>query len=108
MALSEFLLLFNSSAHFFVYLFLDKSFQQTLKGHYATTKQRLLTCPNCLRTNGVKLDGQRMIRPEAKLQNDEQNDNEMEMNEVSHQARVVKDTVKTDVTIEATVQNIFP
>ena len=105
MALSEFLLLLNSSAHFFVYLLLDKSFQQTLKDHYATIRQRLLTCPNCLRTNEVKLEGQRMIRPEAKLQNNEQNDNEMEMNEVRHQARVVKDTAKTDITIEATIQN---
>ena len=107
MALSEFLLLFNSSAHFFVYLFLDKSFQQTLKDYYATIRRRLLACPYCLRTNAVKLDGQRMIRPEAKCQNNEQNDNEMEMNEVKHQTRVVKDTVKADITIEATIQNII-
>ena len=52
MPLSEFLLLFNSSAHFFVYMVFDKTFQELLRDRFLLIKQ-IFRCskPSQLNTN---------------------------------------------------------
>ena len=94
MPLSEFLLIFNSSTNFFVYVFFDKSFQQVLKDSYATFKRKFKGSNEL-----VQVNGQRLIGPGAR-KNDEPLDIEMEMNEVRPEASIYPQTEKTEISIE--------
>ena len=99
MPLSEFLLIFNSSTHFFVYVFFDKSFQQVLKDSYATFKEKFKGSNEL-----VQVNGQRLIGPGAR-KDDEPLDIEMEMNEVRPEASIHPQTEKTEISIEPNNQN---
>ena len=61
--LSEFLLLFNSSANFFVYMFFDKAFQQILRKRFYVIKTYFQRTNRRLETDTTPIQGPREIVP---------------------------------------------
>jgi hypothetical protein len=66
--ISEFLLLFNSSAHFFVYLVFDKAFQQIINERFSGLKRVFIRSPSSQQSEMIPLNVQRVIddRPNQK------------------------------------------
>merc|ERR1712020_338012 len=60
MSLSEFLLLFNSSANFFVYMFFDKVFQEILR-------KRLCYMKSCFQCGSSHLETETMPIPQLRV-----------------------------------------
>ena len=62
MPLSEVLLLFNSSAHFFVYMFFDKTFQEILKSRFSAVKHAC-HCPSVSQqpSDSIGSNGERLL-----------------------------------------------
>ena len=99
MPLSEFLLLFNSSANFFVYMLFDKGFQLILIERFSVLK-RYCTRSGPTQPEVIAINGDRHIIPETKESATE--GNEIELIAINDESKA-----ETAVTVETSIQNMI-
>lgn len=99
MPLSEFLLLFNSSANFFVYMLFDKGFQLILIERFSVLV-RYFTRSGPAQPEVIAINGDRLIVPEIK-ENSTQG-NEIELIAINDESKA-----ETAVTVDTSIQNMI-